>query len=952
MDLKKVEFAYQHALSLLSDERELYLNKLRKDDVELAAKVEELLKNTSVDDSILREPIEISAARLSEDVKDPWLGRELGAYCIIERIAVGGMGAVFLAERADQQFEQRVAVKIMTSQLLSDDAIERFKIERQLLANLQHPYIAQLLDGGATEEGLPYLIMEYIDGLPIDVHCDTNALTIQERLALFKKATEAVDYAHRNLIVHRDIKPSNILVTTDGTPKLLDFGIAKLLEPSSLRASGQQTQVGRRMLTLEYASPEQVRAERVTTATDVYSLGVLLYQLLTGQSPYDFSDDASVENQILDTQPDKPSSRLTGDLGTSSSIGSTRSTTLSQLRNRLSGDLDNIVLKTLEKEPERRYLSLRELLDDIGRFERHEPVLARPISMSYRVQKFIRRNRLAVVAAAAIILITAAFGFRLSAERDAARIEAARATEVTSFVTGLFEFADPDRTRGASITARELLDTGLERLRVDLVDQPDIRSTMFSVVGYIYSKIGLDTEAEPILREALAVAMDAHGTESTEAMSVRAVLDDVLWRQGSIDEATAMSERIVAFSRAQASSDPLALIEALHGLGLIRANAGDNEQAVALTEEIFKLAESLEGAARDSVIADALAVRGTAYQDMGRFDESIADFSHGLEIELGKVNSDVTALLLAKNNLALAYVVSGNYREGGELLRSIVDTQARMLGPRHRNVGETLHNLAIVLKEQGDFAEAERVQMQALDIHLAASGEQAPIVASAYNNLANLREDQGDPAGAIEWHLKALTLRVATFGEESEQASLTYYNLGGAYRAAGDFTNAEHYQRRALTIDRIVLGPEHPYIVQDLRKLGVTLQEMNRVDEGDSLVREALELAERVLSADDPQLARSRSKLAEIEIRNGRATEASVLLRIALRDLLIYLDEDHWEIGLNENLLGSALWEIANREEATTLLKSGYAKLAAGRGATHPLSVNALDRLERVGLEP
>jgi serine/threonine-protein kinase len=954
MDLKKLESAYQQALSLLSNQRELYLDKLRNEDLEIAAKVEELIKNTSVDDAILREPIEISAARLSEDVKDPWLGRELGAYRIIERIAVGGMGAVFLAERADQQFEQRVAVKIMTAQLLSDDAIERFKIERQLLANLQHPYIAQLLDGGATEEGLPYLIMEYVDGLPIDVHCDTNALTIQDRLALFKKAAEAVDYAHRNLIVHRDIKPANILVTADGTPKLLDFGIAKLLEPSSLRASGQQTQVGRRMLTLEYASPEQVRAERVTTATDVYSLGVLLYQLLTGQSPYDFSDDdaASVESQILDTQPDKPSSRLTGVLETSSSIGRTRSTTLSRLRNRLSGDLDNIVLKTLEKEPERRYLSLRELLDDIGRFERHEPVLARPISVRYRVEKFIRRNRLAVAAAAAIIFITIGFGLRLSAERDAARVEAARAREVTSFVTGLFEFADPDRTRGASITARELLDTGLERLRVDLVDQPEIRSTMFSVVGYIYSKIGLDTEAEPVLREALAVAVDAHGTESAEAMSVRAVLDDVLWRQGNVDEATAMSERIVAFRRAQASSDPLPLLEALHGLGLIRANAGDNEQAVALTEEIFKLAESLEGAARDSVIADALAVRGTAYQDMGRLDESIADFSHGLEIELGKVNSNVSALLLAKNNLALAYVVSGNYREGGQLLRSIVDTQARMLGPRHRNVGETLHNLAIVLKEQGDFAEAERVQMQALDIHLAASGEQAPIVASAYNNLANLREDQGDPAGAIEWHLKALALRVATFGEESEQASLTYYNLGGAYRAAGDYTNAERYQRRALVIDRVVLGPEHPYIVQDLRKLGVTLQEMNRVDEGDSLVREALELAERVLSADDPQLARSRSKLAEVEIRNGRAMEASALLRIALRDLLINLDEDHWEIGLNENLLGSALWGIADREEATSLLKSGYAKLAAGRGATHALSVSALDRLERVGLEP
>ncbi len=952
MDLKKVESAYQKALSLVSNERDSYLRDLRSEDAELAAKVEELIKNTAIDDEILRGPIEESAARLSDDVQDPWVGRELGVYRIVKRIAAGGMGAVFLAERADEQFEQRVAIKITTSQLLTDDAIERFMSERQLLASLQHPYIAQLHDGGTTEEGLPYLVMEYIDGLPIDVHCDTYTLTVQERLALFQKAVQAVDYAHRNLIVHRDIKPSNILVTEDGTPKLLDFGIAKLLEPSSLRATGQQTQVGRRMLTLEYASPEQVRAERVTTATDVYSLGVLLYQLLTGQSPYDFSDAASVESQILETQPDKPSSRLTGVLEQSDAIERTRSTTLSQLRNRLSGDLDNIVLKTLEKEPERRYQTLRELLDDIGRFERHEPVLARPISASYRVAKFIRRNRLAVGAAAAIILITIGFGLRLSAERDAARVEAARAREVTSFVTGLFESADPDRTRGESITARELLDTGLQRLRSDLVDQPEIRSTLFSTVGYIYSTLGLDTEAEPVLREALAVAVDAHGEESAEAMSVLAVLDNVLWRQGNTEEATAMSERVVAFHRAEASSDPLPLFEALHGLSIIRRNAGDYEQAIPLTVEMFELAELLEGAARDSAMADALAVRGMAHRDMGRIDESIADLSRWLEIELGKANSDVSKLLLAKNNLALAYFRSGNYREGRLLLRDVAETQARVFGPKHRLVGVTLHNLSSVLKEQGEFAEAERMQMQALDIHLAASGEQAPIVASAYNNLANLRQDQGDPAGSIEWHLKALALRVAIFGEDSEQASQTYYNLGGAYLAAGDFTKAELYQRRALAVDRAVLGLEHPYIVQDLRKLGVTLQDMSRVDEGDGLVREALELAERVLSADDPQLARSRSKLAEVEIRDGRATEASELLRSALQTFLITLDEDHWEIGLNESLLGSALWEIGDREEAATLLKSGYAKLAAGRGATHPLSVSALDRLERVGLEP
>ena len=379
MDLKKVESALRRALALQGSEREAYLEQLRRDDAALAAAVDDLVRNTQVDDAFLRDPIEASASQLSEAAVDPWLGREIGAYRIVERIAAGGMGAVFLAERADAQFEQRVAIKIMTAQLLADDAIERFKTERQLLASLQHPYIAQLLDGGTTEEGLPYLVMEYVDGSPIDVHCDSAGLSIPERLALFGKTAQAVDFAHRSLIVHRDIKPSNILVTKDGTPKLLDFGIAKLLEPTSLQASGQQTQVGRRVLTLEYASPEQVRAERVTTATDVYSLGVLLYQLLTGRSPYDFSSESpsSIESQILDTPPEKPSTRVTGSFDSADAISQTRATTLGRLRRRLSGDLDNIVLMALRKEPERRYHSARAMVDDIERYLEHLPVVGK-----------------------------------------------------------------------------------------------------------------------------------------------------------------------------------------------------------------------------------------------------------------------------------------------------------------------------------------------------------------------------------------------------------------------------------------------------------------------------------------------------------------------------------------------------------------------------------------------
>jgi len=927
----RLQAIYNEAIELPEAEREAYVREACGDDEELLRRALKLVAahGGGID---LGGVVAGVATEMLEEEANAMATRRFGPYRIVREIGSGGMGTVFLGERADDEFEKQVAIKIVRGGLVGAAGRARFETERQILASLEHPGIARLLDGGTTDDGVPFVVMEFVDGQPVTEYAREQQLDTRARLRLFLDVCAAIQYAHNALVIHLDIKPGNILVPSDGQPRLLDFGIARLLEDDEARMLTRLSQP----LTPEYASPEQVQGRKLGTGTDVYALGVLLYELLSGSRPFDLEGEsaATIEKVITSREPVPPSR-------------------VPEARRRIHPDLDSIVLMALNKDVARRYPSVAHMADDIRAHLSGQPVTARPSSALYRAGKFVGRNRLAVAALAAIAVITVGFGFRLAAERDAARIEAARAQAVTEFVTGLFEYADPERSKRGSITAREILDSGLVRLRTELTDQPEVRSSLYSVVGYIYSTLSLDTEAEPVLREALAVALDTHGSDSLEATSVRAVLDGVLWRLGQTEEAMAMAESVVDFHRAEASDDPSQFLEALQGLGVIRRNSGDSEQAIEVAEEMLRIAESLdEGPVRDTAFSDALDIRGLAYGDLGRYEEAIADLSRGLAIELAKPDFDATTMLQTKNNLATAYVSSGNLEEGGRLLRDIAETEAQVLGPQHRDVGITLHNLSTVLKQQGDYAEAERMQRKALDIHLVTSGEQSPIVASAYNNLANLREDQGDPEAAIELHQKALSLSVENFGEDSAQASLSYYNIGRAYRSAGDLVNAERYQRRALDVDRVALGPEHPVIVQDLRSLGQTLQQMNRLDEGDGFVEESLQLAERVLPKDNPELARSRSEFARVELRKGRAPEAAALFGEALRALRTTLDEDHWEIGLNENLLGSALWEDGDWESAAELLKTGYAKLVAGRGATHPLSVDALARLEQAGLEP
>ena len=509
---QQIQKLFDEAAELKPSEQSRFLTERCGQDHELRQEVESLLAQLDAQDHHLKDAVQASANQITDT--SSWIGKSIGAFEIVKKIDDGGMGSVFLGQRQDKEFTQQVAIKVLRSSLVSKDTHQRFLSERQILANLNHPFICQLLDGGSTDDGMPYLVMELVDGTPIDRFCDEKRLNTEARLQLFEKVCSAVAFAHQSLVVHRDIKPSNILVTEDGSPKLLDFGIAKLLDQEAMPHTIAVTQQEMRVLTPEFASPEQVRGEAITTATDVYSLGVLLYRLLSGHSPYGLisSKPKDIEKAILETDPKRPSTVVTnptldpttGDHDLSpADIGRNRATSPNRLSKKLTGDLDNIVLMAMRKEPERRYQSPQALMDDIKRYLNHEPVSAQPDSWRYRSSKFVRRNALAVVATMVVAglltlfaAITAVQNTRIKIERDQANMarkqaeaESKKSLQVSDFLTSIFLSSSPFVAHGKTITALDLLEQAADSIDAELVDQPIVRADLFIVMAQTYFAI-------------------------------------------------------------------------------------------------------------------------------------------------------------------------------------------------------------------------------------------------------------------------------------------------------------------------------------------------------------------------------------------------------------------------------------------------------------------------------
>jgi serine/threonine-protein kinase len=542
-----IETLFESALDRPPEDRIRWLHGTC-DDPELCAEVERLLRAHERAEGILDAPAPLAPG--SADVQ----GHRIGPYRVLREIGRGGMSVVYLAEREDP-YRQRVAVKLLRPGLATSDVVRRFRAERQILAILDHPNIARLLDGGVSEDGRPYFVMEFVEGQPITDYCDAHRCSPDERLVLFERVCEVVQYAHRNLVVHRDLKPSNILITEDegggASVKLLDFGIAKLLDPEAVPMESPRTRAGLRLMTPEYAAPEQVRGEPITTAADVYALGVVLYELLAGRRPYRVAERTPSEVERVRAESEPPSLR---------------------------GDLDTIVQKALRKEPARRYASAEQFAADVERYRSGQPVNARPATIGYRVRKFAERHRWGVAVAVLFVLLLSGYAAtvtlqaqRIAEERDRARLEAMKTLHVRDVLIELFGSAGARAGDAAALTT--VLAGGAERVRRDLADQPEIRAEMLSALGAVYERLGRPDAARSLVGDALAARRSFFGEPHPE---IAATLQDL----AALERQAGRTERAEALYR-----DALDQLRAVRGEGHIAVAQARTELATLLEAE-------------------------------------------------------------------------------------------------------------------------------------------------------------------------------------------------------------------------------------------------------------------------------------------------------------------------------------------------------------------------------
>jgi serine/threonine-protein kinase len=785
----------------------------------------------------------------SHEVAGALEGQRLGPYRILRKLGTGGMGDVWLAERADEEYQQQVAIKLVRSGVFSRQVQGRLRMERQILATLQHPNIARLLDGGRAPDGTPYLVMEYIDGEPIDAYCDRRRLAPEERIALVRTVCTAVQYAHQNLIVHRDLKPNNILITPQGVPKLLDFGIAKLLDTRQSAQTLTVTHAEYRVMTPAHASPEQVRGDVITTSSDIYVLGVLLYELLCGRRPFQLVGASLLEMERIICEQEAPTpSEMAARTGRESpdlmaDIVACRSTTPARLQKYLRGDIDNIVGMAMRKDPERRYSSAEQLAADLERHLSGKPVLASKDTWLYRTRKFVGRHTLAVAASTAAIITLAVFATitfvqaqRIAYERDVATTERTRAEQVSSFLVELFELSDPSRSRGNQVTARELLDIGARRVSLGLADQPETRATLLGTIGTVYQSLGLYSDSIALLEQGLQSRIRIHGPRHPAVAEALRELGDALCDRGDLPQCEARLTAALDMQRQLLGADSPEIAPTLTAQAKLAQLRGDLDQAEQLYDQSLQLYRT-----------------------------------HGKER-----TTDATSVM---NELAGLYSYRGQHDRAATLYRAALDIDRQALGNDHPQIGMHLQNLAVALHEQGKLDEAAPLYQESMQILRRVLGEQHPQTIDAAANYGRFLHRRGELARAEEVLSKVVELDRQARGPRHAFVAHDLVNLGMVRLDTQEQAQAEKDFRAALDIYAETLPADHPYVASALSGLGRCMLEQNRLGEAEQTLRRAQEIAAKSADPNSPQLAAANSSLGRVLMAQRRNDEAAKLLR-------------------------------------------------------------------------
>ncbi len=879
---REVDRVFEAALDRPPGERTAFLEAACAGDPVLRHEVERLLAADAREAAFIDRPADEVLGLMVGDRGEP---QRLGPYRLLRAIGRGGMGAVYLAVRDDEQYERLVAVKILRSGLEDTELRHRFLVERQILARLEHPGIARLYDGGTTEDGRPYLVMELIEGLPVDEYCDRHRLAIDQRLALFLRICAAVQYAHQNLLVHRDLKPANILVTPQGEPKLLDFGIAKQLEPAA--AADSRTRTGLRVMTPGYASPEQVKGGAITTASDVYSLGVLLYELLAGRSPYQVEEGAppyELERAVNEQEPEKPSMALLRPGNPSpADIAAARGSRPAALRRRLADDLDTIVLTALRKEPPRRYESVARLSSDLERHLKDLPVSARPDTLGYRTRKLVRRHRIAVAAAAVVVLLVAVLlaGLFLQGRQTARQRDKAR--YALSFLVDTFKQADPYRTQGETLTAREILDQGADRISRELAGEPDVQAAVMDAIGEVNLGLGRYDAAEPLLKRSLAIRRQTFGPESLETAESLEHLAELRNERAEWAGAESHLREALAIRRRQGGED-LAVAKTLNRLGQTLLGKGASAEVApeieALHQEALAIARRVEGP-DGLTVAETFFALANLQGVLGNYAESENRFRMGLAVGQKALGEQDPRYWRDRSRLGDGLFNAGKFKEAEAVYRQCLNVQKKVLGREHPDVARTLIGLAAALHLQGRYTEAEALEREVLALARSQYGPAHWLVAEALCNLAASLVGQARRDEGIPLFEEALEIRRRTLGEKHWRVAQVLLLLAETYRVQKEFPKALGLARQAHDVFAAGDGPDHPFTAHALLEIGRNYLEQDRPTEAEPFLRRCLEIRQKKLEARHPDLARAQFRLAECLIQQSRSEEARPLLREA-----------------------------------------------------------------------
>ena len=897
---ERIQSLFMAALDRGSAEGASFLDEACADDPALRREIETMLKAHEDSHALAIENRLLDAEPLDVPAPEALLGTRVGPYRLQRLIGQGGMGEVYLALRDDAQYQQQVALKLVRPGLHTVDVVRRFRAERQILARLAHPAIARLLDGGVADDGRPYLVMEYVAGMPLTTFCDVHRLAIDERLRLFGKVCAAVQFAHRNLVVHRDLKPSNILVTEDGQVKLLDFGIAKLLDPEAAAVSMALTHAGLRLMTPEYAAPEQVRGEAITTATDVYALGVLLYELLTGHRPYRLPGrvQAEVERVICEVEPTRPSTAVTEEAAvrqhdgttetlTPERIGAARRTPVGRLQRLLRGDLDNIVMTALRKEADRRYASAGQLSEDVDRYLAGRPVIAQKDTLGYRVRTFVRRNRVGVVVATAFVLLLIGFSVvtawqaqTVAHERDAAQTERDKAEQVVQVLVNLFQSSNPNLVPGGdTLRVGEFLEQGEARVLEELEDQPEIQARMKQVLGDVYTARSQYGRARTLLEEALAQQRALKGPQDPTAAGM------------------------------------------LHSLAFLVKETGDLKRAEAMFRESLALHQAIFGE-RHARVAQAMQDLAAATEDD---EEQRRLLTQALALHRAVSPDDSLPVATGLTQLGVYHFKRDDYAEATRLWREALGILTQHYGEDHPRVQTVMNNLAVAYGVDGQLDEAEAMHRTLLAATRRIMGSETTGVANTLNNLGTILAQQGDHAGSEAAYRESHALWIRLVGEDHRQVANTARNVGRLLQLQQQYAAALPYLQDALAISRRVDGETHRITGYLMGQLSMILLDLGRVDEALQTVQEAV----RIIENDIPE--EGHSYLADGQVWLGRAFlakevphEAEAPLRQALAYRQSTLRADHPKIAEARCLLGRTLAMQDRHTEAEPLLREGY----------------------------